>query len=136
MQVVAEAKIASLNAAIEAHAPWAKGVIFSGLYADVSPNWYRYVGGKLFLIFYVQIAFVLLKSVINFAIDRWTRARAHTATTQPDMNLCASAPLTPRLTSPCVLWRADLPCRPPSRALLRKGISSRGIDCNALCAGR
>jgi hypothetical protein len=95
IQVISDAHFSPLTSFVHAHMPWLEGTLFSGLYSDVSPNWYRYVGDKLFLTLNIQIAVILTKSAVILAADRFARWRAKHARTQPDMNACGSSTSQP-----------------------------------------
>lgn len=71
-----------------------QGRIFAGLYSDISPNWYKFVGSKLLATLVIQASLLLARPLCNYASRRLSRQRAQHALTQPDMNKCA---LVPRL---------------------------------------
>jgi hypothetical protein len=91
VQVISDALFDFITAFIARRLPWLEGCLFIGVYADLSPNWYRYVGSKPFVTLYVQIAVILMKKGLKALLDRYKRAMAARAKTQPDMRKCASA---------------------------------------------
>jgi hypothetical protein len=86
LQVVSDAQFRIITGFIDEHMPWCKGLVFSGLYTDISPNWYRYVGDKLFTTFIIQNFVILIKTLVTYGVDRFLRLRAFAEHTQPDMN--------------------------------------------------
>ena len=89
LQVISDARLGFLNNIIAQHLPWLQGYMFTGIYTDVSPNWYKNVGQKLLLTFEIQVAVVLLKTGYVYLKDRYAQRTAEKAKTQPDMNECA-----------------------------------------------
>lgn len=85
-QIIADARFTAVDTLLAAHAPWLQGLLFAGLFADVSPNWYRLVGSKLFTALVVQCGVGLLRSAATLATAQLARRRAGSCLCQPDMN--------------------------------------------------
>jgi hypothetical protein len=85
-QVVADAKLKAVSEAIQRYFPSLQGAIFTGIYFDISPNWYRFVGGKLALTLLIQVIVIICKSGFIYVYDWWERRGAKRARCQPDMN--------------------------------------------------
>lgn len=86
LQVIADSKIQAITAIIATHLPVLQGRIFAGLFSDISPNWYKFVGSKLLSTLIIQAAVILAKPAVLYTVNRWFRHRAQHALTQPDMN--------------------------------------------------
>lgn len=70
------------------HTPFLSGHIFAGLYSDISPNWYKFVGSKLLSTLIIQAVVIIAKPAVIYAGNRVSRQRAQHALTQPEMNKC------------------------------------------------
>ena len=86
--MISEARFDFVRSLIQTYTPWLRALIFTGIFGDISPNWYRVVGMKLSTTMYIQIFLILVKSALAFGFAKWARMRAPRAQTQPDMNKC------------------------------------------------
>jgi hypothetical protein len=90
MQVIADSQIQVLTGLIAEYLPLLRERIFVGVYADISPNWYKFVGSKFFTTLVILSMVLLAKTMAVAGINLVTRKRAHLALTQPDMNTYAA----------------------------------------------